>query len=131
MPAQYIMEAVTCYKKIGSGEYLGMAESAIKMLAEDGRIGQAAKLRKEVAEFFEQQYEFEVSAQEYQKAAELYEMEESISFANQCYVKAADLSVMLKDVSFEKVINLYEKVIAEYMKKDILKASARNLVIKV
>lgn len=108
-----------------------MAEDAIKMLAEEGRINQAARLRKEVAESFEQQYEFEVAAEEYQKAAQLFEMEEGVSFANQCYVKAADLMVMTKDVNYEKVITLYEKVITEYLKKDILKGSAKALVMKV
>lgn len=131
MPAQYIMDAVNCYKKVNSVEFLQMAEEAIKMLAEEGRINQAARLRKEVAENYEQQYEFEAAAEEYQRAAQLYEMEESVSFANQCYVKAADLLVLLKEVNFETVINLYEKVISEYMKKDLLKASAKNLVMKV
>lgn len=38
---------------------------------------------------------------------------------------------MLKDVNFETAINTYEKVITEYMKKDLLKASAKTLVLKV
>mmetsp|Transcript_33821 Transcript_33821/g.39013 ORF Transcript_33821/g.39013 Transcript_33821/m.39013 type:complete len:109 (-) Transcript_33821:135-461(-) len=108
-----------------------MAEDAIKMLAEESRINQAARLRKDVAESFEQQYEFEVAAEEYIKAAALFDMEESTSFANQCNVKAADLMVMLKDVNFENVISLYEKVVTEYLKKDILKGSAKTLVVKV
>lgn len=131
MPAQYIMDAMAWYKKVSSAEFLSMAEDAIRNLAEEGRINQAARLRKEVAENYEQQYEYETAAVEYEKAAQLYEMEESISFANQWYVKAADLMVMLKDVNFEKVINTYEKVITEYMKKDLLKGSAKNLIVKV
>ena len=72
MPAQYIMDAINWYKKISLHDFLEMAEDAIKMLAEEGRINQAARLRKEVAESFEQQYEFEVAAEEYQKAAALF-----------------------------------------------------------
>jgi alpha-soluble NSF attachment protein len=116
IPAQYIMDAVNCYKKVSSAEFLSMAEEAIRMLAEEGRINQAARLRKEVAENFEQQYEYEQAWIEYEKAAALYEMEESISFANQWYVKQADLMVLLKEVNFEKVIQTYEKVVCEYMK---------------
>lgn len=107
-----------------------MAEEAIQMLAEEGRISQAARLRKEVAENFEQQYEYEQAVIEYEKAAQLYEMEDGVSFANQWYVKAADLMVMLKEVNFEKAIQTYNKVINEYMKKDILKSSAKSLVMK-
>lgn len=131
MPAQYIIDAVSCYKKVSGTEFLTMAEDAIQMLAEEGRINQAARLRKEVAENYENEYEYEAAAEEYKKAAHLYEMEESVSFANQCNVKAADLMVMCKDVNFEEVINTYEKVITEYLKKDLLKASAKNLVVKV
>jgi len=107
-----------------------MAEEAVSMLAEEGRINQAARLRKEIAETLEQQYELEQAVIEYEKAAQLYEMEDSVSFANQCYVKAADIMIMGKEVNFEKAIQTYERVIVEYMKKDILKASAKGLVMK-
>lgn len=83
IPAQYILDAVSCYKKVNNAEYLTMAEDAIHMLAEEGRLNQAARLRKEVAENFEQQYEYEIAVQEYEKAAQLYEMEDGVSFANQ------------------------------------------------
>jgi hypothetical protein len=108
-----------------------MAEDAIVMLAEDGRINQAARLRKEVAETYENDYDFEPAVKQYMKAAELYLMEEGVSFANQCFVKAADISVMLREVNYEEVISTYEKVITEYLKKDLLKASAKNLIQKV
>lgn len=131
MPTQYILDSIGCYKKVSNYEFLNMAEGAIRMLAEDGRINQAAKLRKEVAELYESEYNFEDAATAYRKAAELYLMEDGVSFANQCYVKAADLMVMLKDVNYELVIETYEKVISEYLKKDLLKGSAKNLIIKV
>ena len=83
IPAQYILDAVNCYKKVNNAEFLTMAEDAIHMLSEEGRLNQAARLRKEVAENYEQQYEYEQAAVEYEKAASLYEMEDSISFANQ------------------------------------------------
>lgn len=38
--------------------------------------------------------------------------------------------VMLKEVNFEKAIQTYNRVINEYMKKDILKSSAKGLVMK-
>lgn len=130
-PTQYILDSVGCYKKVSSAEFLNMSESAIRMLAEDGRLNQAARLRKEVAEVYESEYEFEQAAKEYMRAAELYLMEEGVSFANQCYVKAADIMIMLKDVDYELVIETYEKVISEYLKKDLLKGSAKNLIVKV
>lgn len=111
--------------------FTSMAEDAIRMLAEDGRLNQAARLRKEVAEAYEAEYDFEESAKHYMKAAELYMMEDGVSFANQCYVKAADIMIMLKDVNYEEVISIFEKVIDEYLKKDLLKASAKSLVVKV
>ena len=131
MPAQYVLDSVNCYKKVNAQKFLEMAEGAIRMLAEDGRINQAARLRKEVAEAYEAEYDLENAAKHFKKAAELYLMEEGTSFANQCFVKAADISVMLKDVNYEEVISTYEKVIYEYMKKDLLKSSAKNLVVKV
>lgn len=83
MAAQYIMDAVSCYKKVNSIEFLKMSESAIMLLAEEGRLNQAARLRKEVAENYEQQYEYEQAVKEYQSAAQLYEMDDGVSFANQ------------------------------------------------
>lgn len=131
LAAQYILDAVSCYKKVSNSDFLEMAEGAVTMLAEEGRINQAARLRKEVAETLEQQYEYEQAVIEYEKAAQLYEMEDSVAFANQWYVKVADLMVIAKDTNYEKVITTYEKVINEYMKKDILKSSAKGLILKV
>jgi len=131
MPTQYILDAVSCYKKVSNHEFLTMAEDAIQLLAEEGRINQAAKLRKEVAELLESQYELEQAATEYIKAADLYLLDDGVSFANQCFVKAADIMIMLKDVNFEFVISTYEKVITEYLKKDLLRGSAKGLIMKV
>ena len=104
---------------------------AVRLLAEEGRLNQAARLRKEVAETYESEYDLEEAAKSYMKAAELYLMDDGVSFANQCYVKGADIKIMLKEVNYQEVIEIYEKVINEYLKKDLLKSSAKNLIQKV
>ena len=131
MPTQYILDAVSCYKKVSNHQFLEMAENAVRLLAEEGRLNQAARLRKEVAETYESEYDLEEAAKSYMKAAELYLMDDGVSFANQCYVKGADIKIMLKEVNYQDVIEIYEKVINEYLKKDLLKSSAKNLIQKV
>ncbi|CAI2376770.1 unnamed protein product [Moneuplotes crassus] len=131
IPAQYLLDSLTCYKKVNHAEYLALAEETIVILSEDGRLDQAARLRKEVAESYEQQAEYPQAILEYEKAAQLYEMEDTHSFASQCYVKEADLMVMVKEADLVKIIQTYEKVINEYLKKDMLKSSSKGLVLKV
>ena len=117
--------------KTKSYEFMSTAEKTIEMLSKDGKFDQAARMRKEIAEFLESDKEYGEAAKEYEKAAKLYEIDDRVSFAIQCKVKAADLIIITDEPDYAKAIELYDNVISEYMKKDTLKGSAKSLMIKV
>lgn len=58
-------------------------------------------------------------------------MDETRSLASQCNVKAAECCLQLPKPDFERAIKLYEKVVAEYLKKDIMMSNAKQLALKI
>lgn len=126
-----MMEAVACLKREGVGEYLEMANQTVRVFIGQGQVNQAARLRKDVAEVLEEQYELESASAEYEKAAEYYELDESPSFSNQCLLKSADIQVQCKSPDFVKAITMYEKVVRDYQKKDLLRSSCKDLFMKI
>lgn len=73
-----------------------------------------------------------MAAKAYLDAGKLFEKEElSQSAANQAYLKTADLQCTLPKPNWPEIIPIYEKVIKNYLWKDILKSSAKPLMVKV
>lgn len=59
-----------------------------------------------IAQWYEEDYEYELAISYYLKAADLQDIESSDSFGLQCVLKAADLMVMSKEDKYVEAIQV-------------------------
>jgi len=123
-----------CYKKCNAVDAVAAYQSAVSFLTDAGRLTQAAKMSKEVAELYENE-ELEdpeksavVSAiDHYQQAAELFALEEAKSSASQCWIKVAELcSAALEPPDLIRAAGLYEDQGRNCLDSNLLKYNAKT-----
>lgn len=100
---------------------------------------QGAKHTQLIAQWYEEDFEYELAITYYLKAADLQDIESSDSFGLQCLLKAADLMVLSKEekyidaiqVVLHRLINQkYEMVAGRYLKVGLLKSAAKDIILK-
>lgn len=127
-----LTESGHCYKKEDPPKAIEMFRESISMLCDGGRLTQAARLSKEVAELFENEVpedneSVKLAIESYHQAADLYEMEQQKSQANQCTVKVAELSsAALDPPDYLLGAQLYEKLGKECLDSTLLKYNAKG-----
>jgi alpha-soluble NSF attachment protein len=120
-----------CFKKVDTKKAIESYRSAIEILCDSGRLTQAARLSKEVAELFENDESAEESAvlaiESYQQAAELYEMEQQKSQGAQCLAKVAELSSAAQNPpDFVRASEIYEQLGKNCLDSNLLKYNAKG-----
>jgi alpha-soluble NSF attachment protein len=133
-----LSDAGACLKKSNPAEAVGCYRSAVTLLCDAGRLNQAAKLSKEIAEIFENDG---ASADEgedggtaiaaaiasYQQAAELFEMEQAKSQASSCLQKVAELSSgALDPPELLRAAEIYEGLGRQCLDSNLLKYNAKT-----
>ena len=130
MPTNFIQDAIKCYKKSDPGKYIDMVDGVVFQLCSDGRISNAARMKKDQGEYFEQNCEFEEAVKCFESAGNLFDKDDQPSQANQVKLKAADLNLVTKIPDYETSIHIYDDVITHYLSKDILRSSAKTMMMK-
>jgi alpha-soluble NSF attachment protein len=74
--SNYMQESLSCYKKADPGKYAMMVDSAVQSLCWEGKISQAARMKKEQGEHLEELYETELAARAFIDAGKLFEKED-------------------------------------------------------
>eukprot|EP00826_Nyctotherus_ovalis_P026316 TRINITY_DN2057_c0_g1_i14.p1 TRINITY_DN2057_c0_g1~~TRINITY_DN2057_c0_g1_i14.p1 ORF type:complete len:220 (+),score=64.90 TRINITY_DN2057_c0_g1_i14:78-737(+) len=128
--ASHYVEAANCMKKINTSEAVQIMERAIQCYCTTGSIRMGARYAKQVAEWYEADYEYELAIEYYLKASELQNIEASDSFGLQCSIKAADLMVLSKEEKYVEAIKKYEEAAKQYLKNTLLKGTAKDLIMK-
>lgn len=101
------------------------------LYCQENRIGYAAKLKKQIAEIYEQDYEFTLALKHYQEAADLFYAEnDSSSDYNNTRLKVAELCVSQAEVDYVKAIKIFEEVGDKYLENKLTEPSAKNLYFK-
>jgi len=95
-------------------------------MKEDFQLLQNTK--KDIAEIYEQELDYEHSMQAYQQSADLYEGEGSQSSANSCLQKVAQFSAHLQN--YDKAIEIYEKIATTSLDNSLLKFTVKELFLK-
>mmetsp|Transcript_22762 Transcript_22762/g.40779 ORF Transcript_22762/g.40779 Transcript_22762/m.40779 type:complete len:317 (-) Transcript_22762:189-1139(-) len=131
-----LSDAGACLKKSNPAEAIGCYRSAVTLLCDAGRLNQAAKLSKQIAEIFENDG---VAAEDgggdaisaaitsYQQAAELFEMEQAKSQASSCLQKVAELSSgALDPPELLRAAEIYESLGRQCLESNLLKYNAKT-----
>lgn len=135
-----LSDAGGCYKKgNNSGEAVGCYRSAVTLLCDAGRLNQAAKLSKQIAEIFENDGTAEdddggggldtitAAIASYEQAAELFEMEQAKSQASTCLQKVAELSSgALEPPELLRASEIYESLGKQCLESNLLKYNAKT-----
>lgn len=132
-----LSDAGAVLKKSMPSEAIGCYRSAVTLLCDAGRLNQAAKLSKQIAEIFEN--DGAAAAEEggggdatsaaiasYQQAAELFEMEQAKSQASSCLQKVAELSSgALDPPELLRAAEIYESLGRQCLESNLLKYNAK------
>lgn len=106
LAAGYFVEAAMSMKKVNTSEAVKLMERAVECYCSTGGIHMAAKYCKQIAEWYEDDFEYELAIKYYLKAADLEGMETADTFGYQCMLKAADLMVLSKEERFVEAIQV-------------------------
>lgn len=131
-----LSDAGACFKKSNPAEAIGCYRNAVTLLCDAGRLNQAAKLSKQIAEIFENdgaQAEdgggdaVSAAIASYQQASELFEMEQARSQANSCLQKVAELSSgALDPPELLRAAEIYESLGRACLESNLLKYNAKS-----
>lgn len=130
-----LSDAGACLKKSNPAEAIGCYRSAVTLLCDAGRLNQAAKLSKQIAEIFENDGTeaddggdaTKAAIASYQQAAELFEMEQAKSQANTCLQKVAELSSgALDPPELLQAAEIYESLGRQCLESNLLKYNAKT-----
>lgn len=121
-----------CYKKVDTKKAIASYRSSIELLCDAGRLTQAARLSKEVAELFENDVDDGddsaiLAIESYQQAAELYEMEQQKAQGSNCLAKVAELSSAAKNPpDYLRAAEIYENLGKNCLDSNLLKYNAKG-----
>lgn len=132
-----LSDAGACLKKSNPAEAIGCYRSAVTLLCDAGRLNQAAKLSKQIAEIFENDgvvaedggggNAVSAAIASYQQAAELFEMEQAKSQASSCLQKVAELSSGAMDPpELLQAAEIYESLGRQCLESNLLKYNAKT-----
>jgi len=131
-----LSDAGGCFQKGNSVEAVGCYRSAVTLLCDAGRLNQAAKLSKQVAEIFENDGTEDgdgggdaitAAIASYEQAAELFEMEQAKSQASTCLQKVAELcSGALHPPELLRAAEIYESLGKQCLESNLLKYNAKT-----
>ncbi|KAL7533514.1 hypothetical protein ACHAXR_005276 [Thalassiosira sp. AJA248-18] len=131
-----LSDAGACLKKSNPPDAIGCYRSAVTLLCDAGRLNQAAKLSKEIAEIFENDGAgaedgggdaISAAIASYQQASELFEMEQAKSQASSCLQKVAELSSgALDPPELLRAAEIYESLGRQCLESNLLKYNAKT-----
>lgn len=131
-----LSDAGACLKTSNPAEAIGCYRSAVTLLCDAGRLNQAAKLSKQIAEIFENDGAaaedggadaITAAIASYQQAAELFEMEQAKSQASSCLQKVAELSSgALDPPELLRAAEIYESLGRQCLESNLLKYNAKT-----
>mmetsp|Transcript_4659 Transcript_4659/g.10285 ORF Transcript_4659/g.10285 Transcript_4659/m.10285 type:complete len:318 (-) Transcript_4659:363-1316(-) len=132
-----LSDAGACLSKSNPAEAVGCYRSAVTLLCDAGRLNQAAKLSKQIAEIFENDGAaaedgsggdaVSAAIASYQQAAELFELEQAKSQASSCLQKVAELSSgALDPPELLRAAEIYESLGRQCLESNLLKYNAKG-----
>jgi len=131
-----LSDAGACLQKSSPVDAVGCYRSAVTLLCDAGRLNQAAKLSKQIAEIFENDGAaaedgpggdaVSAAIASYQEAAKLFELEQARSQASSCLQKVAELSSgALDPPELLRAAEIYESLGRQCLESNLLKYNAK------
>lgn len=100
---------------------------AVELYTEMGRLNQAARYIRDIAEQLEKQESGDASIEFYKKAADLFAAEDSTSEANKCRLKVAQFVALSGE--YQQAVEIFEDVAKQAAEHNLLKYSAKGYLL--
>jgi len=129
-PADLYLEAANMQRKYNPATAVKTMGEAVEALCSDGKITQAARIKKQIGEIYEADKEYVLAAKHYQDAVELYQMEgENNTTTNNILLKVPELRVIAEENKehIVEAIKIYEQVASKYLENRLTAPSAKDL----
>lgn len=129
-PADMFLEAANMQRKYNPATAVKTMEQAVEALCSDGKITQAARIKKQIGEIYEADKEYVLAAKHYQDAVELYQMEgENNTTTNNILLKVPELKIIAEENKEHiiEAIKIYEQVASKYLENRLTAPSAKDL----
>lgn len=133
-PSDYYVEAANMQKKYNSAEAVKTLDLAVRALCDDGKISQAARLKKQIGEMYEADKEYLLAAKNYQDAFDFFETEGELTTTNyNLWLKVPELKIMAEENKSHIVegIKIYEKVGKKYLEHKLTSGSAKDMWFRI
>eukprot|EP00590_Aulacoseira_subarctica_P010916 CAMPEP_0172423532 /NCGR_PEP_ID=MMETSP1064-20121228/17223_1 /TAXON_ID=202472 /ORGANISM="Aulacoseira subarctica , Strain CCAP 1002/5" /LENGTH=315 /DNA_ID=CAMNT_0013164949 /DNA_START=63 /DNA_END=1010 /DNA_ORIENTATION=- len=125
-----LSNAGSCFKRCSPSDAIETYRSAVTLLCDAGRLTQAAKLSKEIAELYENEADTDstvLAIENYEQASELFGMENSNSQQSQCLSKVAELcSAQLNPPDLLRAAQIYDDLGRQCLDSNLLKYNAKG-----
>lgn len=129
----YYQNAAHCFSFVDKPRANQNLDRSIESCVSAGKYMQAGKTAQQIAQEFEENFDYANAIDKYKKAAEYYSMENqnTKSVQQQCLLKVADLMCISnhKDM-FTEAPKIYEKLGMQYLTVPLLKSSAKDMFFK-
>jgi len=126
--SDYLLEAANMQKKYNIAEAVQSMLRAADLMCNDGKISQAARVKKQIAEIYEADSQPVLACKYYKESVDLYQTEgENQSTVNSMLLKVAELTMMQENGDVPDAIKIYEKVGDKYLEHKLTAPSARDL----
>lgn len=129
-PADQYLEAANMQKKFNTAQAVKTMELAVEALCSDGKITQAARVKKSIGETYESEKQYVLAAKNYQDAVDLYQTEgESNTTTNNILLKVPELRILAEEnrEHIAEGIKIYEQVANKYLEHKLTAPSAKDL----
>ncbi|KAJ9453319.1 Alpha-soluble NSF attachment protein 2 [Diplonema papillatum] len=124
-----LVEAAKCFKKVRAEDTELCYKTAIDMQCDEGRFSQAAKLQKELAEYYKEGEDYDKAVEAYKKAVDYFAGEEQTTSANTALLEVAKIYAEVLSMP-EEAIRAYETVAKAYLQHGSMKYQVKGIIMQ-
>ena len=124
-----LVEAGKCYKKVRDEDAILCYTTAIGMYCDDGKFNSAAKLQKELGEYYKETDSFDKAAEAYKKSADYFSGEEQHTSANASLLEVGKIYCEELNMA-EEAVQIFEQVAKSYLQHGTMKYQVKDLFLR-
>eukprot|EP01064_Diplonema_japonicum_P037901 TRINITY_DN9015_c0_g1_i1.p1 TRINITY_DN9015_c0_g1~~TRINITY_DN9015_c0_g1_i1.p1 ORF type:complete len:313 (+),score=83.46 TRINITY_DN9015_c0_g1_i1:62-940(+) len=126
---EMLVEAGKCYKKVKCDDAVLCFKTAVDLLCDEGKFTQAARLQKELAEYYVESDDLDKAVESYKKAADFFKGEEQVTSANGVTLEIGRIYAESLAMP-EEAVQCYETVAMNYLRNGSMKYHVKDLYLK-
>ena len=128
---KYYEEAASSYSFVDKKKSVEVMKNSVKKYEKSGQFSNAGQSYQKMAQWFEEEKEFETSSMFYKRAADSYQIAKEPSKERECNIKHADISTINGLGDWKSYVETYETIGKQYLLQPMLKYQAKDMFFKI